>query len=361
LKIGWFTDTFYPQYNGVVTSIESFGKELTRRGYDIEIFSPKSDRKECNGMKVHSVPSIPFRPYPGYKVAIPLMLKVPKLDIMHTHAPFTMGTYGLRVAKRQGIPKVGTVHTMFSEYVRYLTKRRQEQMKGIAWKYIRYHYNKYDVLTTPSKAMAQTLEEHGVKPRIEVIPNGVDLKFLKPVKNAKEKLGLPDEKIILTFGRVSFEKNIDQIIKAMKSVPDSHLVVAGSGPSLEELKKLPGKLGIKNRVTFTGFVDGKLKSTYFSAADAFVIASNSETQGLVVLESMACGTPVIGADAMALPELIENGKNGWLYKHNDISDLTKKMKASKKTAPLSRQSIKTANKFSIKKMTDKLEHLYNDL
>lgn len=362
MRIGWFTDTFLPQTNGVVTALESFGKELVERGHEIHVFCPKSDREEYLGMKIHSVPAITFRPYPEFRIGIPITNKIPELDIVHTHGPFSLGLLGLRTAKKQEIPKISTFHTIVSGYVSYLSKRServQKELEKIAWKYCKMHYNKYDAVLTPSSTIKSMLEEEGITVKIDVVPNGIDVNNLKPVPKAKEKLEL-DGRVFLSLSRLSFEKNIDVIIKAMKYV-DGQLLIAGKGPAEKSLKRLTMRLKLDNKVDFLGYVDEKKKPLLYSAADAFVIASTGETQGLVIVEAMACGTPVIGADYLAIPELVKDRKNGYLFEAGNVKQLTDIINNYSKKKNLVDNSKKTAKEYSIEKCTDRLEKLYKSL
>lgn len=183
MKIGFFTETFLPQTNGVVTSIETFGEELVKRGHEIHIYCPKTNIKLHKGMTIHSQPSLPFVTYPEFKIGIPFG-KVEKLDIVHTHGPFLMGNYGIRVAKKQKIPKVSTFHTLLSEFVKYIAPAGmgKEILKRVAWSYSYSHYNKYDRVITPSEAIKNMLL---IDKPITVIPTGIDVSKLKPEDRGK--------------------------------------------------------------------------------------------------------------------------------------------------------------------------------
>lgn len=355
MRIGFFTETFLPQFNGVVSSLLSFGDELVRRGHDVYIFCPRPAGKHGR-FRVIGYPSIKFPPYPDYRIALPVG-GVPKLDIVHTHGPFSMGRFGLKVAEKQSIPKLSTYHTMLPDYAKHYLP-----FSGpLAWAYVRRHYDKYDKLTTPSFAMRKILMEHGIRPKIEVVPNGIDPIF-RPVgkKTARQKIKCGDERIFLSLGRLGFEKNVDQIIKAMKNV-DGKLIVVGKGPAMEKLKKTVMEEKLGRKVRFDGFVEKKMLPNYYSAADAFIIASCSETQGLVAAEAMACGCPVIGADATAIPETVKNGKNGYLFEAGNVAELSGLLNSFKPSEKLSTNAAKVAKNFSIEKCTDKLEKVYESL
>ena len=190
MKIGFFTDTFLPQQNGVVTSLVNFGSELIKRGHEIFVFCPETNVKEYSGMVVYSYPSVSFRPYPEFKIAVPRGSdNLPKLDIVHTHSPFSLGVFGLMVAKKQGIPRVSTFHTLLPEYVRYLPRFGKGVFRRIAWGYCRLYYNRCHKIIAPSNTLKRILLQHEIKKPIAVVPTGIDLDFFKPIekKKAREK------------------------------------------------------------------------------------------------------------------------------------------------------------------------------
>ena len=361
MKIGFFTETFLPQTNGVVTSIESFGEELVNRGHEVHIYCPKTSIKTHKGMTVHAKASVPFLPYPEFRLAIPFG-KVEKLDIVHTHGPFFMGNYGIKVAEKQGIPKVATFHTLLSEFVKYLSpiKAGQIPLKKLAWSYSFSHYNKYDRVITPSNTIKKMLK---IKPPITVIPTGINTNILKPLdrEKSREKLGLTAEKVYLCLGRLGFEKNLDIVIRAAKNFldDDAQMVIAGRGPAMEDLQSLTKELKLGRKISFVGYVSELDKVRYYSAADAFITASTSETQGIVVLEAMACGCPVIGANSLAIPEFVEDGKNGFLFEPGDVEQLSNTVKNFSFTDRMRKNALKTAREHSIEKSTTKLERLYD--
>ncbi|MFH1821275.1 MAG: glycosyltransferase [Methanobacteriota archaeon] len=361
MRIGFFTDTFLPQKNGVVTSLLSSGSELVRRGHEVSVFCPKSNVKEFNGMKVHSYPAVTFRPYPEFKIAVPSGKDiVPKLDIAHSHTPFTMGFFSWRVSNFQKIPRVTTFHTMLSEYVKYIALFGKKFLERVTWRYCEIFYNKQRGIIAPSYALKNVLRSHHIRKPISIVPTGVDIGFFKPVKKetARKRLGLKkDEKIFLSLGRLSHEKNIDTILKAFVNI-DGKLIVTGRGPAAKKLKKMKVELGLKNKVSFAGYIPERLKPLYYSAADALVIASTGETQALVVAEAMACGCPVMGANSLAIPEVVKDGKNGHLFKPKDVEHLKEILNSYERSQKMTFEALKTGKKFSVEKCVNKLEKFY---
>jgi 1,2-diacylglycerol 3-alpha-glucosyltransferase len=363
MRIGFFTDTFLPQMNGVVTSLLGFGPELVKRGHEVFVFCPKSNVKEFKGMTVFSYPAVTFRGYPEFKIAVPQGRdRVPGLDIVHTHSPFTMGFFGWRVAKFQKVPRVSTFHTLLSEYVGYVSRLGKIILKPVTWEFCRTFYNRHRKLIAPSMTLKKILQEHKIRKPIETIPNGIDTNFFRPLdkKMARKKLGIEDGRIFLSLGRLGHEKSIDIVIKAFKNI-DAKLLIVGRGPAKQKLEKLTRKLDLQKKVVFTGFIQENLKPLYYSAADALIIASKSETQGLVVVEAIACGTPVIGAGSGAIPEIITHGKNGYIFEPGDVEDLAEKIEMFEPSRRMNKNALRTSKNYSIEKCTTKLEKFYQSL
>ncbi len=363
MRIGFFTDTFLPQRNGVVTSLLSFGSELVKRGHEVFVFCPQSNVKEYGGMTVYSYPSVAFRPYPEFRIAVPQGRdRAPKLDIVHTHSPFTMGFFGWRVSRWQKIPRVSTFHTLLSGYVGYFTRFGKSILKRVTWRYCRLFYNRHRKLIAPSNALKRVLREHHIKKPITVIPTGIDTNFFKPIEKekARKKLGIKGEKIFLCLGRLGHEKNIDIVLRGLKNA-DAKLIIAGKGPAEKKMKRLKKELGLRKKVSFVGYIPEKLKPLYFSSADALILASTSETQGVVVVEAMACGIPVIGANSLAIPEIIEEGKNGYLFEPGDIDELSGILSSFTPSDEMKINALRTGRRFSVEESTNKLEDFYAGL
>ncbi len=361
MRVGFFTDTFLPQRNGVVSSLISSGEGLVRRGHEVSIFCPRTNLKDFNGMKIFSYPAVTFRPYPEFKIAVPRGRdEVQKLDIVHSHSPFTMGLFGWRVSRFQKIPRVSTFHTLLPEYVRYVSRLAKKVLEKVSWRYCEVFYNRQNRIIAPSKVLKGILRKHNIGKPITIIPSGIDTTFFVPTKKetAREKLGFEEDgKIFLSLGRLSYEKNIDAVLKAFKNI-DGELIIAGIGPAEKNLKKMNSKLKLNKKVRFVGYVPEQLKPLYYSAADALVIASTGETQGMVVVEAMSCGCPVIGAKSLAIPEIIEDGKNGYLFEPKSVEQLSEILVDFEPSDKMLSSALKTGKGFSDKKCVDKLERFY---
>ncbi len=379
MKIGFFTDTYLPNVDGVVRAIVNFRGELERRGNEVCVFASGSeeDGRANTDKRVFFHTGFKFPPYPQYKVPLFPFPKARKqvreegIELVHSHAMASMGIAAIDSAKSLKLPLVGTFHTLVPKGIQILTKNKWGRQAGeaVAWKVVELFYKPFDLVTAPSKVVCSMLEEHGVE-NCEPVPNGIDLKrFAQNLdrKWARTPLHLrPSEKLVLVAGRFSREKNVDSVIRAFDRVRREqkvHLVISGEGPAKPEVQALVEKMGLGRDVSFLGFLPEQELPLYYAAADVFVTASTFETQGLTVLESMACGTPVVGADSMAIPETLQDGRNGFLFKPYDETDLSEKIIKALCLKPAEKKRMrenarKTAEKHSIPKMTDRLVKAY---
>ncbi|MCK4327395.1 MAG: glycosyltransferase [Candidatus Diapherotrites archaeon] len=368
MKIGMFTETWHPQVNGVVASTSWFADELVKQGHEVEIFAPTPGKKKYNNMKVHRFKSFTFRPYPEFRATVP-PVRINKLvagkgfDVIHTHGPFSIGLAGLYAARRNKIPAVTTFHTPLSDYVHYLFRGQYLHLLGqkVSWAYSRVHYNRYSAVITPSMAIKLMLRERGIKAPVAVIPTGIELKRFDSVKSSKsvrKKFGL-DGGFVLHTGRLSREKNVGDVLKACEEI-DCPLVVTGRGPDAERLKRLA-----PDNVIFTGFVDDKDLVKLYKEALFSVIASEAETQGLVIIEGMACECPVVGADWLAIPETVVDNRNGLLFRLHDWRELARDVNTllydSRLRNRLAKNARKTAEASTIQKRTRQLVGLYEEV
>lgn len=367
MRVAFFSDTYLPNIDGVVSSIVSFKRELEKEGHHVRVFAPGV--KTNKSYNVFLYRSLAFPPYPQYRLALgfdPLFdFNDGNFDIVHCHGVASMGLNSVLSSKLFGKPSIATFHTMLPLATSYISKnsRMQDFLSGLSWSAIRVFYNSFDIVLAPSFVIKKALEEHGVK-NTRVLGNGVDLDVFKPkASDLKKKLGLSG-RVVLFAGRMTKEKNVDVLIKAIpmisKEIKSSFLFV-GNGPELDDLK-LKAR-GLKN-VFFTGKVPHDKMPFYINASDVSVSASTFETFGLSLLESMACGKPVIGANSLAIPEFVSE-KNGGLFKPFDVGDLAEKvvetLSDKKNYKRKSENALKTAEKFSIQNETKKLIEFYDEL
>lgn len=336
MRIGIFTDTYYPQVNGVVTSILMLEKELRNLGHDVYIFTTSNPKAKDLSENIFRLPSMPFIFLPTYRIAFfcsPKMLRKIKnfnLDIIHTQTEFSIGLFGKMVSKFLKIPMVHTYHTMYEDYVHYIANGYFFKPKA-AQKLSKIFCNMAKNVIVPTQKTKDCLIAYGVKKPIEIIPTGIELeKFedcVSPEKiiNLKKDLGLKTSDFVILFlGRVAKEKSIDVLISQMpniiKKVESAKLLIVGGGPYLEKLKDLSCDLCMSENIFFTGEISWQQINLYYKLADVFVTASTSETQGLTCIEAMASEVPVICKNDPSVQNLIEDKKNGFLF--DDAKELS---------------------------------------
>ena len=331
MRIGLFTDTYFPQVSGVATSIRTLKTELEKLGHKVFIFTTTDkDVNRYEDWQIIRIPSVPFFAfkdrrvaYRGFSNALEIARQY-QLDIIHTQTEFSLGLLGIWIAKELRIPVVHTYHTQYEDYVHYLAKGmviRPSMVKYI----VRGFMSDLDGVVCPSEIVYDLLVGYKIKAEKRVIPTGIDLaKFDRPelsredIKKLRFKLGIAeDEVMLLSLSRISYEKNIQAIVEALPMVLEENakvkLVIVGDGPYAEDLKALVAQLHIGDSVIFTGMIAPSDTALYYKAADFFISASTSETQGLTYLESLASGTPIIAHGNPYLDNVISDKAFGTLY------------------------------------------------
>jgi glycosyltransferase involved in cell wall biosynthesis len=323
MRIGFFTDTYTPQINGVVTSIKLFTDALERQGHEVYIFAP-TPRQPADGSRVVRIPSVPFAFQPEMRLAsiysqhAYALARRANLDIIHSHDPFAIALFGLAVAKRFRLPYVHTYHTLYPEYVHYVWETRFT--RAMAKRLSREFCDQCDLVLAPSTKIEKALAGWGVTAPVKLLPTGVDAtRFGTADPSAaaalRARFGIPETDRLLTFvGRVGLEKNLDTLVEAIALVktPGARLLVVGNGPYRADLDQHIAALGVEDRVTFTGYLQSDDVAAAYAASDLFLFASLSETQGLVIAEAMASGLPVVAVDDLAVSDAVTDGVNGLL-------------------------------------------------
>lgn len=340
MNIGIFTDAYYPQVSGVVTSTMILKNELIRLGHSVTIVTVSHpDVEEQEG--IVRLPSIPFFLLPSQRVGMiyshKIMNKIKKLDldIIHTQTEFSIGLFGRIVAKKLDIPVVHTYHTMYEDYMHYVSpgimlKPASEFAKKVSKLYCR----DCSAIIVPTTKVKDALEEYGLRRHIDVIPTGINIEPFKSsnyseelIKDEKKSFGINEmEPVILFIGRIAKEKSIDIIINSMKEVivkiPNAKLLIVGDGPERENLEALAVALGIEKSVVFTGEKPWDEIGKYYQMGDVFVGASLTETQGLTFTEAMAAQIPVVAKYDKNLEGIIRDKINGRIfYKDENLAEI----------------------------------------
>mgnify|MGYP004575243505 CR=1 FL=1 len=381
MRIGIFTDTYPPYINGVSTSIVSLEKALKAKGHEVYIVTVNSENltyKYEDDDHIIRIPGIPTGIYDYRLTGIyPLRainkIKKWNLDIIHSHTEFGVGTFARIIAKQFNIPLVHTYHTMYEDYVHYITKGYfDKSSKKLAEYFTKFYCDKTaKELIVPSKKTYDLFKEkYKVNKTIHIVPTGIDVeKFYIENQNKKElellkkELKLKKDDFIITYvGRLAEEKNIEFLIdNHTKLNKKCKLMIVGNGPDLEKFKKMVKKLNLEERVIFTGAVPHYEIASYYAISNIFVTASVTETQGLTVIEAMAASIPVVCADDESFKDAVIDGLNGKVFKNDKeyVSAIEKLYKNKEQYKVMCKQARVTAESHSLKYYAEKILDVYN--
>jgi len=378
MKIGLFSDTFYPEINGVATSCLNLQRELSRRGHEVHVFAPK-----CRGWEdyqsefIHYINSAPFIALKDRNMAFPGPLKTweaTKLDfdVVHTNSEFVMGYFGRLVAMSNSSALVHTYHTIWEDYTYYLTHGlADEAARKVARKYSSWWCNRVDRIIAPTGKTYGLLYDYGVRTPVDVIPSGMDIARFAPSRHSaaeraatREECGvLPGERVLLNIGRIAKEKNIEQVMRVFPKLleihPDVRFVIVGEGPQRELLGKMAQELGISDHVTLTGPKPWEQIDRYYAIGDVFVSASRSETQGLTYIEAMASGLCVCAVYDECLEGVITDGVSGILADETDEALLAALIRSfSDEGRGIASRAASYAQPYSLEAFAAKVEESY---
>lgn len=333
MNIGLFTDSYYPEINGVATSVLTLKNELEEIGHTVYVFTtttPGAPEYEYNVFRVPSLPCILIterRVGLFYQPKLASLIKKLNLDLIHTHTEFSLGIFGRIMARELKIPMVHTYHTIYEDYTHYLTHNKliDKRAKAFARVFTRVCCNHVEQVIVPTSKVKRLLLEYNVNRDISVVPTGVnlskfnkDLYHIDDINMIKKEIGIKEsDKVLLYIGRISREKNIHEIIDAMplymKDRSNVKFVLIGGGPDFEWLKQKVKDYGLEDRIIFTGPKPWDKIGLYYQLGDVFVSASTSETQGLTYIEAMAAGLPVVAREDTCLEEILDVGMNGYSF------------------------------------------------
>jgi len=373
------TDVYFPRINGVSTSIRTFRDEFIKLGHDVTLIAPEYTADDERHDNLHRIPSrvLPLDPEDRlfnrrHVRSLTDRLKERDFDIIHIETPFLAHYEGLRLAAALGLPIIETYHTHFEEYFyHYLPLLPKAALKFVARQFNRRQCNSVDAVVVPSKAMMEVLDEYGVhKPR-RIIPTGIDDHFFTPGngEHFRSERGIPqDRPVLMHVGRAAHEKNIDFLLHMLAylrhRIPDVLLVIAGEGPALNHLKNLSKSLKLDNHIRFVGYLDRKTTLLdCYAAGDVFVFASRTETQGLVLLEAMAQGTPVVSTARLGTVDILSPGKAS-IIAEEDIEDFSGQVQRLLEDSALYRklkeECLPYARSWSAREMAEKKIGYYRE-
>ncbi|PSP94099.1 glycosyl transferase family 1 [Halobacteriales archaeon QS_4_62_28] len=359
-RVAAFTDTYLPTVNGVTYTVKTWREQWAQRDARMDVVYPRSDHRATAGE--HPVTSLPFPFYDGFRVGVPrIPSAISTVDIVHAHTPFSLGLAAKRFARKRDAPLVASYHTPTSEYASYLSVNGsiEDLIGDTATRYERWFLDHVDMVITPSEQTATHLESAvGVETPVEVLPNGVDTDFFAPTETAafRERYDLPDGPLVGYTGRHGYEKNLDNIIRAADGL-DVTLVFGGDGPARDDLARLAEEADVD--VRFLGFVDRSELPALYATLDVFAFPSPVETQGLVALEANACGTPVVGVDAGALSNTIDDGERGYTYPPGDIDAFRERIQHTlEEYETLRATCLARRDRISVEHSVDRLADIY---
>jgi 1,2-diacylglycerol 3-alpha-glucosyltransferase len=376
VHIAFFTNYYHPVVNGVVRSVASFREILMKQGHNVFVFAQADPYKDTEPF-IFRYPSLPL-PSGEISAALPVspfvdqLLPMLKLDVIHTHHPILLGQTAARKAEELNLPLVFTFHTQYWEYTHYIPfpqEAIQEFLKNAVHRWLREFMQKCQHIILPSESMREILvRDYGLNSRYTVIPTGTDLEpFLRADgKSLRAQQGWKDETVLISVGRLAPEKNWDTLLKAFAKAVGEHstirLILIGDGAARQSLESLALELGIGERITFTGALPFEEIPRYLKAADAFTFASVTETQGLVTIEAMAAGLPVVAVDGPGTRDIVEHGKQGFLVE-NDPDALAQGfhqlLSDSQQRQRFSDNALKKARTFDIAQLGHELIRVYD--
>jgi glycosyltransferase involved in cell wall biosynthesis len=326
LRVGLFTNNYLPFRGGVTTAVETLRAGLARAGHDVWVFAPGARGALADPPRVFRYPSVPAPTYPGFSLAWPYSRHLARraraldLDVVHAQHPFLLGITARRLARRIRRPLVFTYHTRYEKYAHYVPLPRR-LVAAVAVRLACRFANSADLVVAPSERMAAALAAGGVTAPLAVIPTGVPLDLFSPGDRAEARraLGLAEaDELCLYVGRLDREKSVERVIDAFASiasaVSNSRLFLVGQGSHAAALRRRAEGSAAGARIHFAGGMAREALPAFYRAADLFLFASETETQGLVLAEAHACGLPAVAVRAPGVDEVVRDGESGLLTK-----------------------------------------------
>ncbi len=367
MNIAMFSDTYAPQINGVATSIRVYKKKLTERGHKVVVVAPSAPEEEKDVFVVRSIP-FPFEPQHRISIAstknILEFMRENNVQIIHSHSPFFIGFKALRVQEEMGLPHVHTYHTLLPEYRHYIPKPFTPP-KRLVEHFSAWFCNMTNVVIAPTEDIKRELESYGVKRPIEVLPTGIEVeKFeVEAPEELKRKWNPEGKKVVLYAGRIAKEKNLDFLLRVFESLnaPDIAFIMVGDGPEREEVEEFAKEKGLDLKIT--GFVPHDEIPLYYKLGDVFVFASKTETQGLVLLEALASGLPVVALKWKGVKDVLKNCEAAVLIEEENERLFAEKIKHILKNDRL-REELSTKGRefvrkeWSVDRFVQRLEEIY---
>lgn len=372
MKIAMFTETYIPQRNGVATSVFLYKKALEERGHKVYLVTTVGDNTEdifvlkSSQFKYESNHVIPLG---GRLLPVFDFVRSKGVEVIHSHAPFALGLRALATQKYLKLPHVHTYHTLLVEYRHYIPKPLTPSKESVA-EFSAWFCNMVNRIVAPTENIKQELARYGVVKTVHVIPTGIDVDSFEkhPSFDVRHRHGISkNAKLLLYVGRLAKEKNVMFLLQVLKNLLirklDVHLVLVGDGPERSQLEEEAKRLEIEDRLTFTGALPREHLVNYYQQADLFAFASTTETQGLVVLESLASGTPVVAVAKMGVANVLREGEGALLLEEVDLQKFVDRVESLLSDSKLYdemklRGKMYVKKHWSIHKTVEELEKVY---
>ena len=369
MKIAFFTETFLPKVDGIVTRLTKTIEFLTKNGDEVIVFCPEGCPDSYKGATIVGVAAMPLPLYPELKLGLPGPAVSDKLeefkpDLVHVVNPAVLGLGGIWLAKTNNIPLIASYHTHLPKYLEHYG---MGMLEPLLWELLKAAHNQALLNLCTSTAMVNELEDKGIQ-RTALWQRGVDTENFRPElrsEKMREKLFgkyQNTDSLLIYVGRLSAEKQIERIKPVLDNIPGACLALVGDGPYRGQLEKI-----FENTKTnFIGYLSGEELASAYASGDIFLFPSSTETLGLVLLEAMAAGCPVIGANKGGIPDIINNGINGCLYNPDEkdngeksLIEATKKILADKnKKEAMRKEARKEAEQWDWNQATLQLQKYY---
>lgn len=316
MRIAFFTETFLPKVDGIVTRLTKTLPHLVAAGDEVMVFCPEGAPDNHAGAQVVGVPALPLPLYPELKLALPRpavseALERFRPDLVHVVNPAVLGLGGIWLAKTRNLPLVASYHTHLPKYLEHYG---MGMLEPLLWELLKAAHNQAELNLCTSTAMVDELAAKGIE-HTALWQRGVDTELFRPelanpAMRARLHGGHSDTgNLLLYIGRLSAEKQIERIRPVLEALPQARLALVGDGPHRQQLERLFEGTA----TTFVGYLAGDELASAYASGDAFVFPSSTETLGLVLLEAMAAGCPVVGANRGGIPDIVSDGINGCLY------------------------------------------------
>ncbi|MCM0594111.1 MAG: glycosyltransferase family 1 protein [Gloeotrichia echinulata IR180] len=325
MRIALFTETFLPKVDGIVTRLRYTVDHLQRCGNQVLVIAPDGGITEYKGAKVYGVSGFPLPLYPELKIALPRpeigsLLQKFQPDVIHVVNPAVLGLAGIFYSKILKIPLVASYHTHLPKYLQHYGL---EQLEGLLWTLLKYGHNQAALNLCTSTAMIEELTAQGIE-RVHLWQRGVDTELFHPQQASVEMRSRlsqnhPQSPLLVYLGRLGAEKEIERIKPILAAIPTARLALIGDGPHRQVLQEhFDG-----TNTHFVGYLMGNELASALASADVFIFPSRTETLGLVLLEAMAAGCPVVAARSGGIPDIVTDGVNGYLFEPTaDIQDVS---------------------------------------